>query len=88
MNRKNNDIPDEIRRFAVNDHRISFLVNPIDAEMYVDYGHDVTEEELKEVATQIATNILDHIDEGKRVKAAEDIIQDIQEHISEERKRS
>lgn len=88
MNKKNNDIPEEIRSFAGNDHRVSFLVNPIEGEMYVDYGSDVTEEELKEAAAQIVANILDHIEDSRRFKASEDIIQDIQEYISEERKRS
>lgn len=88
MNKKNNEIPEEIRNYAGNDHRVSFLINPTDMEMYVDYGKDVTVEELKEAAAQITANILDHIDEGKRTKAAEDIIREIQEYISEERKRS
>lgn len=88
MNKKNNEISEEIRSYARNDHRVSFLINPTDMEMYVDYGKDVTVEELKEAAAQITANILDHIDEGRRTKAAEDIIREIQEYISEERKRS
>lgn len=88
MNKKNNEIPEEIRSFAGNDHRVSFLINPTDMEMYVDYGKDVTEEELKEAAAQITANILDHIEDGRRTEAAEDIIHEIQEYIAEERKRS
>lgn len=88
MNKKNNDIPAEIRSFARNDHRVSFLVNPAEGEMYVDYGSDITEEELTEAAAQIAANILDHIDDSRRLKASEDIIHDIREYINEERKRS
>lgn len=88
MNKDNNKIPEEIRNYAGNDHRVSFLINPTDMEMYVDYGKDVTEEELKEVAAQITANILDHIEESRRTEASEDIIHEIQEYIRDERKRS
>lgn len=71
---------DEIRNYAVNEHRISYLINPTKDEMYVDFGSQVTDEERIEAASQVAMETLDHVSDGNKQQGMETMIRNIREY--------
>lgn len=79
---------DEIRSYAMNEHRISYLINPSENEMYVDYGSQVSDEERVEAAIQVAMETLDRVSDGCKKQALETIIQNIRDYGNRLLKRS
>lgn len=61
----------------MNDHQIIYLINPAENEMYVDYGKEVTDDELIEAASQVAMDVLEHVSDGGKSLALETIISEI-----------
>lgn len=82
MEKRKTKIPTEIRNYMRNDHRICFLVNPVKEEMYVDYGEELTEEEMIEAGTQIAWNIIDHIPDEKKMGAVQVMTDSIRQYVN------
>lgn len=68
---------DEFTDNVMHDHRIIFLINPMEDEMYVDYGKQVTDGELIEAASQAAMDALEHVSDGNKSQALETIISEI-----------
>lgn len=79
---------DEIRNFVMSEHRISYLINPLEDEMYVDYGSQVRDEERVEAAIQVAMDTLDHVSDGCKKQALETIMQNIRDYGNRLLKRS